>query len=412
MNADDKFEKDLLESSSPKKPKESEGVDKTVDDLLKSTLSGLGLGIESEKKKQMLSGEAAAPKTEPPKPVAPPWKEPPPARPEAFDVKPQEKAPKVDSSSWLKEPPAKKPEPSIFKPEPPAKKIEPKTIKGKEEFPEFQKKGDVFPGSYTEPEKKKSKPIVPIVGGAAVVVVAAVAFLVLGGKKETTQDTRGAVTTVKRDLGTLPDAGTVTTDSPEVSESGSLTAAATEPPVKEKPQSAAEKPVADRPAPAPEKRSAAETAAAAEPAGAPLVPVDQGAVRVQEIKPTRTQPTAAESAAAAGTAAAPARPKTILGQLIPIEEADTVPVLVRRIEPEYPPLAFRMKSEGSVTVNVLIDETGAVVRTEVLKASGSPYGFEKASRDAVIKWRYRPAVKDGTYVKVWMPVVVTFTIQR
>ncbi|OGD27208.1 MAG: hypothetical protein A2Y56_15510 [Candidatus Aminicenantes bacterium RBG_13_63_10] len=74
-------------------------------------------------------------------------------------------------------------------------------------------------------------------------------------------------------------------------------------------------------------------------------------------------------------------------------------------------MAIRMKVGGTVTVNALIDETGAVIRTEVLKRSGTPYGFEKASQDAVMKWKYRPAVKDGTYVKVKLPVIVTFAIK-
>jgi protein TonB len=386
-------------------------VNKTVDDLLKSTLSGLG--IDPEKKKQILSG--VEPGKAEPKPPAPEKKESPPARADIFEIKPPEKPPKVDSLSWLKEPAAKpepavkKPEAPIFKAEPSAKKAEPKTTREEKEiFPDFGKKEGVFGESYVESKKKKSKPVVPIIGGLLVVAAGAVIFVVLGGKKEPAPDARQAVTNVQREVKPL-DAAPETSAPQDAASGETVPPAATPlPQVKEKATSPA-KPAAEKPSPAVDKRPSSESSSASDAAGAPLVPVDQPAVKVQEIKPTRTQPAVGD---AGGGQSAPAKPKTTLGELVPLTEVDTVPVLVKRIEPDYPPLAFKMKAEGSVTVNALIDETGAVVRTEVLKTSGSPYGFEKASRDAVMKWRYRPAVKDSTYVKVWMPVVVTFTMQK
>jgi len=415
MSDDEKNEKDPLKEAGPKKPRESEGVDKTVDDLLKSTLSGLG--IEPEKKKQIQGGPAAAGKAEPPKPPIAEKKEPPP-RKDIFESKPPEIPPKVDSSSWLREPAAKpepplrKVEPSIFRPESPPKKAEPKITKQKEkkkeEFPDFPKKEDVLLGGYAEPKKKKSKPLIPIIAGTVLIAIVAVILLVVGGKKEPARDARRADTTVKPDVGSVETAqdATVATD---ILDTVPAAEEASSPPVQEK-MAPSERAAAS--GPAPEKRTASETPSGAEAASAPLVPVDSSAVKVQEIKPTRSQsPSAAPTGTAAGEKAAPSRPKTTLGQLVDIEDVDTAPVLVRRVEPDFPPLAFRMKAAGSVTVRALIDETGAVIRTEVLKSSGGPYGFEKAAQDAVMKWRYRPAVKEGTYVKVWIPVAVNFTIQ-
>ncbi|MBN2199067.1 MAG: TonB family protein [Candidatus Aminicenantes bacterium] len=412
MSDDEKKEKDLLKGEGSPKHKDSEGVDKTVEDLLKSTLSGLG--IEPEKRKEILGDLDRAGKTEPSK-FPPAEKKEPPARKDAFEIKPPEKPAKVDSSSWLKEPPAKpepsfkKDEPSIFKPESPPKKVEPKIEKEKEkkkeEFPDFPKKEDVLLGGYAEPEKKKAKPIVPIIAGGALIAVLAIILLFVGGKKEPAKDTRQAATTVKPDVSAVEPASDATV-STDILETVPASEEASEPPVKVK-TPPAEKAAAS--GPASEKRPAAEASLGPDAASAPLVPVDPNAVKVQEIKPTRTQPTtAAPSGTTAGEGAAP---KTTLGQLVDITVVDTTPVLVRRVEPVYPPLAFRMKAEGSVTIKALIDETGAVVRTEVLKTSGGPYGFEKAARDAVMKWRYRPAVKDSTYVKVWIPVIMTFAIQ-
>ena len=39
-------------------------------------------------------------------------------------------------------------------------------------------------------------------------------------------------------------------------------------------------------------------------------------------------------------------------------------------------------------------------------------GLEKAAADAVRKWKFQPAKKDGVNVKVWKPVVITFKANR
>jgi TonB family protein len=99
-----------------------------------------------------------------------------------------------------------------------------------------------------------------------------------------------------------------------------------------------------------------------------------------------------------------------LGDLVPLDQVDTQPVVLQRTEAIYPPLGVRFGIEGTVIVNALVSETGSVIRTSILRKikATANYGFEQASEDAVKNWKFKPAVKDGVSVKTWMPVGVVF----
>ncbi len=409
----DKFERDLLNASAAKKSKDETEVEKTVDDLLRNTLAGIG--IDPEKRKQVLreAEEATRAKVEPGKPeITKPEPPKPPTFPipksDVIDLKPQDKSAKSETLPWRKEIP--RPAPSA-----PPKKPEPPLFKEKAEMPfPGLKKEKVFLEEYGK-EKKKSKPIVPIIIGGLVVVIAVAAFLIFsggGGKGKPAVNARNAAGGVKpkeavtgltqpgsnpADLTTKPGPETTSSLGPagqKISET---------------------KTVADKPGPVTEKRQPVEpSSSAADSSVAPIMPSDATAAKVQEIKPTRTTPSDQGQKPAGQDAGGPAKPKVMLGQLVPVNQVDTTPVLVTRVEPVYPPLAQQMGIQGSVKINALVDETGTVIRTEVLQPSsgGMASGFEKASQDAVKKWKYRPAVKDGIYVKVWMPVQVTFNIKK
>jgi protein TonB len=405
----DKFERDLLNASAAKKPKDETEVEKTVDDLLKNTLAGIG--IDPEKRKQVLreAQEAARAKVEPGKPeITKPEPPKPPTFPipksDVIDLKPQDKSARSETLPWLKETP--RPAPSA-----PPKKPEPPVFKEKAEMPfPGLKKEKAFLEDYGK-EKKKSKSIVPFIIGGLVVVIAVAAFLIFSGGKGkppvNAQNAAGGVKPKEAVTG-LTEPGSNPADltaKPGPETTSSLGPAG---------QKISEtKTVADKPGPVTEKRQPVESSSSAADS-APIMPSDATAAKVQEIKPTRTTPSDQGQKPAGQDTGVPAKPKIILGQLLPINQVDTTPVLVTRVEPVYPPLAQRMGIQGSVKINVLIDETGTVIRTEVLQPSsgGTASGFEKSSQDAVKRWKYKPAVKEGIYVKVWMPVQVTFNIKR
>ena len=66
----------------------------------------------------------------------------------------------------------------------------------------------------------------------------------------------------------------------------------------------------------------------------------------------------------------------------------------RNRSPDYPVDAARRREEGVVTLAIHIAPNGAATGSDVVRSSGSPR-LDKAARDAVAKWRFRPSTKDG-----------------
>lgn len=85
------------------------------------------------------------------------------------------------------------------------------------------------------------------------------------------------------------------------------------------------------------------------------------------------------------------------------------PVLLEKIEPEYPIVARRAGLGGRVTLQAVIAPDGSVESVEVL-ASINPI-FNRAAVDAVRRWRYRPALMNGSPVRVYFTVVVDFVVR-
>jgi protein TonB len=102
-------------------------------------------------------------------------------------------------------------------------------------------------------------------------------------------------------------------------------------------------------------------------------------------------------------AAKPATPKPRV--------ADRDPRPVAQAQPEYPAAAFRAGEEGTVMVRADIDVNGNPTNVEVAKRSGSR-DLDRAARDAVRKWRFEPAMKNGKAVAATVQVPVEFRLER
>lgn len=72
------------------------------------------------------------------------------------------------------------------------------------------------------------------------------------------------------------------------------------------------------------------------------------------------------------------------------------PELLEPVAAEYPEAARRDRVRGRVVLRLSIDIEGRVTDAEVLEAAG--HGFDEAARDAVLRFRFRPALKDGVPV--------------
>ena len=64
----------------------------------------------------------------------------------------------------------------------------------------------------------------------------------------------------------------------------------------------------------------------------------------------------------------------------------------------YPKEARRLNAQGTVEVEIIVDEKGIPRDAVVLHSAGAV--LDEAVIEAVYKFRYTPAVKDGVPVKV------------
>jgi TonB family protein len=125
--------------------------------------------------------------------------------------------------------------------------------------------------------------------------------------------------------------------------------------------------------------------------------------------PTAPDPMVVPDDPEPATAAAGHAPGTIVPDTVhyPAKDLDTYPQASRRITPDYPRSARDAQIAGSVTLLVMIDETGRVEGTSVIDAV--PDGvFEQAAQQALANAAFYPAQKDGCTVRSRILVKVEF----
>ena len=86
--------------------------------------------------------------------------------------------------------------------------------------------------------------------------------------------------------------------------------------------------------------------------------------------------------------------------------------LVERIEPVYPPEAASNHLVGTVRVYFVIGADGAVYNAHAISGEGlsNEPSLRKAAEDAVIRWRYQPAMVDGRPIQTnAVTVDITFS---
>ncbi len=84
------------------------------------------------------------------------------------------------------------------------------------------------------------------------------------------------------------------------------------------------------------------------------------------------------------------------------------PVLVSKVEPEYSEEARKAKWQGTVELQIVVDEHGNPKEMRVTRALG--LGLDQKAMEAVAKWRFKPGTKDGKAVPVIATVQVNFRL--
>ena len=88
------------------------------------------------------------------------------------------------------------------------------------------------------------------------------------------------------------------------------------------------------------------------------------------------------------------------------QEKTEPPVPVRMVPPEVPASFSRSTTAGLVTINFLVDDKGNVQEPKVIKSTHPE--LEEPALKAIVKWRFKPAKKDGVAVSVRVTIPIKF----
>jgi TonB family protein len=84
-------------------------------------------------------------------------------------------------------------------------------------------------------------------------------------------------------------------------------------------------------------------------------------------------------------------------------------IMLKMVEPEYPLYELENGIEGSVTVELLVDEGGRVEAANVLSSIGSK-NFEVSSLKAVRQFVFQPPTRNGEPISMWIKFLIKFRI--
>src|SRR5271163_2825678 len=100
-------------------------------------------------------------------------------------------------------------------------------------------------------------------------------------------------------------------------------------------------------------------------------------------------------------------PKVATPQRVRVSAGVTSGLLIRRVQPVYPPLARQARIQGQVLLRAQISKDGSIENLQLI--SGHPM-LAPAAIDAVKQWKYKPYLLNGEPVEVDTEVLVNFTL--
>jgi periplasmic protein TonB len=100
-------------------------------------------------------------------------------------------------------------------------------------------------------------------------------------------------------------------------------------------------------------------------------------------------------------------PKIATPQRVRVSSGVQSGLLVRRVQPTYPPLARQARIQGQVVLQAQISKDGTIENLQLI--SGHPM-LAPAAIEAVKQWKYRPYLLNGEPVEVETQIQVNFTL--
>jgi TonB family protein len=107
------------------------------------------------------------------------------------------------------------------------------------------------------------------------------------------------------------------------------------------------------------------------------------------------------------SSAPPGAPKSTTPQRIRVQAGLAQGLLLRKVDPVYPPLARQARIQGTVVLRALIDKDGSI--ESLTMESGHPM-LVPAAMDAVKQWQYKPYMLNGQAVEVETTILVNFQL--
>jgi protein TonB len=105
----------------------------------------------------------------------------------------------------------------------------------------------------------------------------------------------------------------------------------------------------------------------------------------------------------------PELPRLVVDPVYSLKEVDQPPVATSQPPVVYPRTLRTQRLEGSVDVGFVVSAKGTVQDPHAVSSTNE--GFEQAAIDAVKKWKFKPAMKDGKPVNTKVLVTVTFSLK-
>ncbi len=127
--------------------------------------------------------------------------------------------------------------------------------------------------------------------------------------------------------------------------------------------------------------------------------------------PAHESPARAPAESASAPAGAPLPPVPLLADtsVYPSRDLDVFPKPLTAIKAPFPPRASDDQISGAVTLELIIDEHGAVGDVKVVEANPEGY-FEDAAVETFKAARFSPAQKDGKPVRCRLAIKVDFDL--
>jgi protein TonB len=100
-------------------------------------------------------------------------------------------------------------------------------------------------------------------------------------------------------------------------------------------------------------------------------------------------------------------PKVATPTRVRVSQGVTEGLLMKKVQPNYPPLARSARIQGQVVLQAVIGKDGTIQNLRAI--SGHPM-LTPAAIDAVRQWRYKPYFLNGEPVEVDTQITVNFTL--